>query len=190
MIWIFFYKNSKYTYRSISFIEEIFLFIEAGKKLACFVINGKYWLWTKHLIGITEIEIFIKAIQKSYRNTTGPSSFMRFMFYHLRRSNSMEVKVPGIAIILPKFNIVNRFRHNNNKFTKDRCSIPMDMTVVLSLHKFSLQATIDHHVPSVYSGHYAASINFCKNILLQRQQNYGVWNDWYQKLLYCLCGNV
>ena len=29
-----------------------------------------------------------------------------------------------------------------------------------------------------------------KNIRLQRQQNYGVWNDWYQKTLYCLCGNV
>ena len=89
---------------------------------------------------------------------------MIFMFYHLRRSNSMEGKVPGIAIILPKFNIVNRFRYISNTFTKDRCSIPMDMTVVLGLHKFSLQATIDHHVPSVYSGHYTASINCRKKI--------------------------
>ena len=31
-----------------------------------------------------------------------------------------------------------------------------------SLHKFSLQATIDHHGPSMYSDHYTASINFCK----------------------------
>ena len=38
----------------------------------------------------------------------------------------------------------------------------MDMTVVLGLHKFSLQATIDHHRPSMYSGHYTASINCCK----------------------------
>ena len=38
----------------------------------------------------------------------------------------------------------------------------MDMTVVPSLHKFSQQATIDHHGPSVYSGHYTASINCCK----------------------------
>ena len=85
--------------------------------------------------------------------------------------------------------VVNRFRYIDN-FTKDRCSIPVDMTVVLSLHKFSLQATIDHHGPSMYSGHFTASINCCKNILLQRQQNYGVWNDWYQKLLYCLSGYV
>ena len=38
----------------------------------------------------------------------------------------------------------------------------MDMTVVLGLHKFSLQATIDHHGPSMYSGHYTAYINSCK----------------------------
>ena len=64
----------------------------------------------------------------------------------------------------PKYLIifVNRFRYINNNFTKDRCSIPMDMTVVLGLHKFNLQATIDHHGPSMYSGHYTASINCCK----------------------------
>ena len=38
----------------------------------------------------------------------------------------------------------------------------MDMTVALGLHKFSLQATIDHHRPSMYSGHYISSINCCK----------------------------
>ena len=38
----------------------------------------------------------------------------------------------------------------------------MFQTVVLGLHIFNLQATIDHHGPSVYSGHYTASINCCK----------------------------
>ena len=52
--------------------------------------------------------------------------------------------------------------HINNNLTKDRSSIPMHMTVVLGLHKFSLQATIDHHGPSIYSGHYTASIGCCK----------------------------
>ena len=68
---------------------------------------------------------------------------------------------------LPKYWIifVNRFRYINNNFTKDRCSIPMDMTVVLGLHKFSLQATIDHHGPSMYSGHYTAFINCCKRTI-------------------------
>ena len=41
--------------------------------------------------------------------------------------------------------IANRFRYINNNITKDKCPIPMDMTIGLGRHKFSLQATIDHH---------------------------------------------
>ena len=57
---------------------------------------------------------------------------------------------------------VNRFRYINNDVTKDRCSIPMDTTVRRGPLKFSLRATIDHHGPSIHSGHYTASINCCK----------------------------
>ena len=57
---------------------------------------------------------------------------------------------------------VNRFRYINNNITKDRCPIPMDTTVRLGPLKFSLQATVDHHGPSIDSGHYSASINCCK----------------------------
>ena len=42
----------------------------------------------------------------------------------------------------------------------------------------------------IHSGHYTASINCCKNILLQRSHNYGVWNYWQQKLLYCICYTI
>ena len=38
----------------------------------------------------------------------------------------------------------------------------MDTTVRLGPLKFSLQATIDHHGPSIHSGHYTASINCWK----------------------------
>ena len=72
---------------------------------------------------------------------------------------------------------VNRFRYINKNVTKDRCPIPMDTTVRLGPLKFSLQATIDYHGPSIHSGHYTAYINCCKKkILLQRSHNYGVWN--------------
>ena len=57
---------------------------------------------------------------------------------------------------------VNRFRYINNNVTKDRCSIPMDTTVRLGPLKISIQAIIDHHGPSIHSGHYTASINCCK----------------------------
>ena len=65
----------------------------------------------------------------------------------------------------PKYLIlfVNRFRYFNNNVTRDRCPIPMDTTVRLGPLKFSLRATIDHHGPSIYSGHYTASINNCRN---------------------------
>ena len=57
--------------------------------------------------------------------------------------------------------------------------------------KFSLRATINHHGPSIHSGHYTASINCCKKpILLQRSHNYGVWSYWQQKLLYCICCTI
>ena len=86
---------------------------------------------------------------------------------------------------------VNRFRYINNNVAKDRCSIPMDSTVTLGPLKFSLRATIDHHGPSIHSGHYSASINCCKkNILLQRSHNYGVWNYWQQKILYYICYTI
>ena len=58
---------------------------------------------------------------------------------------------------------VNRFRYINDNVTKDRCSIPMDTTFWLGPLKFSLRATIDHHGPSIHSGHYTASINCCKS---------------------------
>ena len=79
----------------------------------------------------------------------------------------------------------------NNNVTIDRCSIPMNTTVRLGPLKCSLRATIYHHGPSIHSGHYTASINCCqKNILLQRSHNYGVWNYWQQKLLYCICYTI
>ena len=38
----------------------------------------------------------------------------------------------------------------------------IDLTLDLVPLKFSLRATIDHHGPSIHSGHYTASINCCK----------------------------
>ena len=38
----------------------------------------------------------------------------------------------------------------------------MDTTVMLGPLNFSLRATTDHQGQSIHSGHYTASINFCK----------------------------
>ena len=105
------------------------------------------------------------------------------------RCNKNTWHVESSYILQPPkylFLFVNRFRYIDNNVTKDRCPKPMDTTVRLGPLKFSLRATIDHHGPSMHSGHYTASINCCKNILLQRSHYYGVWNYWQQKLLYCI----
>ena len=83
--------------------------------------------------------------------------------------------------------VVNRFRYINSHFTKDRCPIPMDMTVVLGLHKFYHRSSCTIYV---FWPLYCFYSLLQKSILVQRQQNYRVWNDWYQKLIYCLCGKV
>ena len=64
--------------------------------------------------------------------------------------------------------IVNQFRYINNIV---RWSIPMDMTIAPGFHKSNPQATIGHHEISMYSVHYNK-------------------NDWYHKVLYCMCSNI
>ena len=67
---------------------------------------------------------------------------------------------PGLLFTKNTPSYQYRDSHYNN--TKDRCPIPLDTTVRLGPLKFNLQATIDHHGPSIDSGHYTASINCCK----------------------------
>ena len=81
------------------------------------------------------------------------------------RCNNNTWHVESNYILQPPkhlFLFVDRFRYIDNSVTKDRCSIPMDKTVILGPLKFSPRAAIDHHGPSVYSSHYTASINCCK----------------------------
>ena len=57
--------------------------------------------------------------------------------------------------------IVNRITYSNNRITWNRSRMPLDLYIKLSPYKFSLQASVDHHVYSMSSGHYTASINCC-----------------------------
>ena len=108
------------------------------------------------------------------------------------KKNTWHVE-SNYILLPPKYliTVVDWFRYINNNFTKDRCSIPMDMIVVLGLHKFSLQDTIDHHGPSMYFGHYTASINCCKRTFYCNDSKITEFEmiD-IKKLLYCLCGYV
>ena len=57
--------------------------------------------------------------------------------------------------------IVNRSTYSNNRITKNKGRMPLDLYIKLGPYKFSLQASVDHHGCSMNSGHYTASINCC-----------------------------
>ena len=56
---------------------------------------------------------------------------------------------------------MNRITYSNNRITKNKSRIPLDLYIELGPYKFSLQASVDHHGHSMNSGHYTASINCC-----------------------------
>ena len=57
--------------------------------------------------------------------------------------------------------IVNRITYSNNMITKNKSRMPLDLYIKLGPHKFSLQASVNHHGYSMNSGHYTVSINCC-----------------------------
>ena len=138
------------------------------------------------LVAYTYLYLFHAGIDKTRNGTKIRKSCFRCKKNTWHVESNYLLQPPKYLVIA-----VNRFRYINNNFTKDRCSIPMDVTVVPGLHKSSLQG---YHRSSrtiyIFWPLYCLYQLLQKKILLQRQQNYGVWNDWYQKLLYCLCGNV
>ena len=79
-----------------------------------------------------------------------------------RHVESSYILQPSKYLLL----FVNRFRYINNNVTIGRCPIPMDTIVRLGPLKVTLQATKDHHGPSIHSGHYTASINCYKKNLV------------------------
>ena len=49
--------------------------------------------------------------------------------------------------------IVNRITYSNNRITKNKSRMPLDLYIKLVPYKFSLQASVDHHGYSMNSGH-------------------------------------
>ena len=57
--------------------------------------------------------------------------------------------------------IVNRIPYSNNRITKNKSCMPLDLYIKLGPYNFSPQASVDHHGYFMISGHYTASINCC-----------------------------
>ena len=108
------------------------------------------------------------------------------------RCNKNTWHVESSYILPPKYLLlfVNRFRYINGNVTKDRCSILMDTTVRLGPRKFSLRATIDHHGPSIHSGHHTASISYCKKSFYCNDHTiteFGIIDSENSSTAYALC---
>ena len=124
------------------------------------------YLWTEiSLIWVQQCAIyytylypFHAGISNARNATKIQESCFRYKKNTWHVDSNFILQPPTYLII-----IINWFIYMNNYVTKDRCSISTDMTVVLGLHKTSLQA--------MYSFFYTSSINCGKNILLELQQN-------------------
>ena len=147
------------------------LIINWSRLKQCIKSSCKKYTWTEictAVINHSMQNLILEGLQQKLQNSCSRCN------KNSRHIESSSIFQPPKYLLL----FVDRFRYISNNITKDRCPIPMDTTVRLGPLKFSLQANIDRHGPSIDSGHYTASINCCKKILLQRSQNYGDWNYW------------
>ena len=55
-------------------------------------------------------------------------------------------------------NMMNIITYSNNRLTKNKSRMPLDLYIKLGPYKFSLQASVDHHGYSMKNGHYTAAI--------------------------------
>ena len=157
--------SSSTTYPTGIFLSDI-LFSYACGKIYCL-----RCMWTEapsfESSGLLYIAPTDTFSMQDFITTKKPQNLQKYC----SRCNTNTWHVESSYILQPpKYMLlfVKRFRYTNNNVTKDRCSIAMDTTVMLGPLKFSLRATINHHGPCIHSAHYTASINCCKNILLQR----------------------
>ena len=169
---------------------KVLLLVDAYPKIAqCQV--SKYHIYT-HVLGIFNYQkenLYLCTKLPDIAEMRGNNSWENTNGY-FPKQNGNEQTVIQITTNLIKMNLVSytrrsvgqlkliafwqkqrdsittRFRNINSIVTKDRCSLPMDTTVELDLHKVSLQATVSHHTPSSYSGHYFTSAVEKKTFLL------------------------
>ena len=78
--------------------------------------------------------------------------------------------------------IVNRCKYINNNFTKGRCSIHVDMTIVLGSHKCSLQATYHRsfRTVNIFWLLYYLKCQVLPKHPIATTANLRSVNDWYQ----------
>ena len=121
---------------------------------------------------------------KSFRvDKRGPRP--RYNTHRHQRTIQCDVSVVLRGIVIwtdPNISIID--------YTKSVCIIPTNRTIMLALHKFSLQATIDHHGHFIYFDHYTTSVNWCRKNSSAATRQSLIIVDWYPKLRICIYDNV
>ena len=79
-----------------------------------------------------------------------------------RHKESQIILEPPNYVII----VVNRFWYKNNVNDNRTYDNSGSKHHTLGSRRFDRQANVDHHTPSVYSGHYATSINCCGNTFI------------------------
>ena len=111
-------------------------------------------------------------MQKCHKNYESPAFNVRNT-WHVESHNILQL--PKYLII-----IVNRLRYINNSVTKDRCSIRIWPLCLVSINSSCM-------LPLIITDHLRILViilplsTVAKYILLQRQQNYCVWNEWHHE---------
>ena len=87
--------------------------------------------------------------------------------------------------------IVNRITYSNNKITKNKSRMPLDLHIKLCPYKISLQASVDHRGYYMSSGHYTASINCTKTFHCNDDKitECNITDTYMSSTAYILCTN-
>ena len=99
-------------------------------------------------------------------------------------TESKQILQPPDYLII----IVNKITYSNNRITKSKSRMPLDLFIKLGPYKFSLQASVDHHGYSMNSVPYTALINCCGKTFHCNDNKTTECNitDTYNSSIYCL----
>ena len=125
-------------------IPQVFLYLILFFHLCCKnMLSAMYVYWELHHLKLVVCYVLhlLVSLPCKYQCCKECNNKLRSPAFDAKRHLACRIELYFIAskVII----VVHRFRYINNK------------------NKFSLQATIDPHGPSMYSDHYTTSINCC-----------------------------
>ena len=116
-----------------------------------------WYILTKPTQNMPEVDMLLLSEIFQMKMTFRWNNLFAFKIGYLGLISTVYLLQPPKYLII----IVNRITYSNNRITKNKGRMPLDLYIKLGPYKFSIQASVDHHGYSMNSGHYTASINYC-----------------------------